>query len=173
VVSGGQRYLDMRRRLVRYFERKRCLNPDDLAHETLNRVARRLEEAGQIVDAAPARYLAFPALGVTAAGRGVIAFSMMGRDDYPSAGYAMVDAVNGAGAIHVIVKGLGPEDGYSAYKATSGDPDPVARWGDYSAAAVDGSSIWIGSEYVGQTCTFAEFVATGFACGGTRVGGAN
>src|SRR5262245_50028217 len=46
----------MRRRLVRYFERKRCLNPDDLADETLNRVARRLEEAGQIVDAAPARY---------------------------------------------------------------------------------------------------------------------
>jgi hypothetical protein len=46
----------MRRRLVRYFQRKRCLAPDELADETLNRVARRLEEAGQIVDVPPARY---------------------------------------------------------------------------------------------------------------------
>jgi hypothetical protein len=54
--SGGQRYLEMRRRLLHYFQRKRCLNPDDLADDTLNRVARRLEEAGQITDVPPARY---------------------------------------------------------------------------------------------------------------------
>jgi hypothetical protein len=46
----------MRRRLVTYFERKRCLAPDDLADETLNRVARRLAERGAIDDAPPARY---------------------------------------------------------------------------------------------------------------------
>src|SRR5690349_2096854 len=46
----------MRARLVRYFQCKRCANPDDLADDTLNRVARRLEEAGQIVGTAPARY---------------------------------------------------------------------------------------------------------------------
>jgi hypothetical protein len=46
----------MRRRLVAYFERKRCLHPDDLADETLNRVARRLEEQGTITDTPPARY---------------------------------------------------------------------------------------------------------------------
>jgi len=46
----------MRRRLVQYFQRKRCLTPDDLADDTLNRVARRLEEAGDIVDMPPARY---------------------------------------------------------------------------------------------------------------------
>ena len=46
----------MRRRLVHYFRRKRCLAPDDLADETLNRVARRLDEQGQITDATPARY---------------------------------------------------------------------------------------------------------------------
>jgi hypothetical protein len=44
VDSGGQSYLEMRRRLVRYFQRKRCLAPDDLADETLKRVARRLAE---------------------------------------------------------------------------------------------------------------------------------
>jgi DNA-directed RNA polymerase specialized sigma24 family protein len=53
--SGGETYLDTRRRLVWYFARKRCLNPDELADETLNRVARRLQEEGTIADA-PARY---------------------------------------------------------------------------------------------------------------------
>jgi len=54
--SGGQAYLQMRRRLVLYFQRKRCLTPDDLADETLNRVTRRLEEEGSITDSPPARY---------------------------------------------------------------------------------------------------------------------
>jgi DNA-directed RNA polymerase specialized sigma24 family protein len=42
--SGGREYLEMRRRLVAYFDRKNCSAPDELADETLNRVARRLEE---------------------------------------------------------------------------------------------------------------------------------
>lgn len=46
----------MRRRLALYFQRKRCLTPDDLADETLNRVTRRLEEEGRITDGPPARY---------------------------------------------------------------------------------------------------------------------
>jgi DNA-directed RNA polymerase specialized sigma24 family protein len=54
--SAGERYLEMRRRLVAYFDRKNCPAPDDLADETLNRVARRLEEEGEITDAPPARY---------------------------------------------------------------------------------------------------------------------
>ncbi|MBV9072910.1 MAG: hypothetical protein JOZ10_04700 [Acidobacteria bacterium] len=54
--SDGRRYLDIRRRLVLYFERKNCLASQELADETLNRVARRLEEQGCIRDAAPAQY---------------------------------------------------------------------------------------------------------------------
>jgi len=42
--SGGRQYLVTRRRLVAYFDRKNCSAPDELADETLNRVARRLEE---------------------------------------------------------------------------------------------------------------------------------
>ena len=53
--SGGEKYLEMRRRLVTYFDRKNCLTPDDLADETLNRVARRLEEEA-IVTESPAKY---------------------------------------------------------------------------------------------------------------------
>jgi RNA polymerase sigma factor (sigma-70 family) len=56
VDSGGERYLEMRRRLALYFDRKNCLSPDDLADETLNRVARKLEEQGSITDLSPAHY---------------------------------------------------------------------------------------------------------------------
>jgi DNA-directed RNA polymerase specialized sigma24 family protein len=54
--SGGQKYLEIRQRLVLYFDRKNCLTPDELADETLNRVARRLEEEGRIEAEAPAKY---------------------------------------------------------------------------------------------------------------------
>lgn len=54
--SDGQRYLEIRRRLVSYFDRKNCQAPDELADETLNRVARRLEEAGAIETETPAKY---------------------------------------------------------------------------------------------------------------------
>ena len=54
--SEGQTYLEIRRRLVAYFDRKGCSAPDELADETLNRVARRLEEEGAIESEAPAKY---------------------------------------------------------------------------------------------------------------------
>ena len=54
--SSGQSYLEMRRRLVAYFDRKNCSTPEELADETLNRLARRLEEEGRIVCDAPAQY---------------------------------------------------------------------------------------------------------------------
>jgi len=54
--SGGQRYLEIRRRLALYFDRKNCLAPDELADETLNRVARRLAEEGEITSDTPAHY---------------------------------------------------------------------------------------------------------------------
>lgn len=55
VNSDGQKYLEIRARLVSYFDRKNCLNPDELADETLNRVARRIEEQ-QIQTEAPAKF---------------------------------------------------------------------------------------------------------------------
>ena len=56
VDSDGSSYLEIRRRLVSYFDRKNCPAPDDLADETLNRVARRLEEEGAIESETPAKY---------------------------------------------------------------------------------------------------------------------
>jgi DNA-directed RNA polymerase specialized sigma24 family protein len=54
--SGGEKYLEMRRRLIQYFDRKNCLCPEELADETLNRVARRLEAEPGIAGTPPARY---------------------------------------------------------------------------------------------------------------------
>src|SRR5256885_14783710 len=57
VETDGQSYLVIRERLFAYFDRKNCLNADELADETLNRVARRLEEeGGNIETETPARY---------------------------------------------------------------------------------------------------------------------
>jgi hypothetical protein len=116
----------------------------------------------------PNNNLTYPAIGVTSSGRGVMAFTVVGTDHYPSAGYAGIDAQAGTGDVHVAAEGLGPSDGFTSYKAFVGDP-PRTRWGDYGAAAADGSSIWIASEYIGQTCTLAQYASAPFgSCGGTR-----
>jgi DNA-directed RNA polymerase specialized sigma24 family protein len=56
VDSRGEKYLEMRRRLVAYFDRKNSQSADELADETLARVAQKLEEKGQITDLSPAHY---------------------------------------------------------------------------------------------------------------------
>jgi DNA-directed RNA polymerase specialized sigma24 family protein len=56
VDSNGERYLEIRRRLAHYFDRRNCSSPDDLADETLNRVARKLEEKGEVIGVSPAHY---------------------------------------------------------------------------------------------------------------------
>ncbi len=56
VDSGGRSYVDIHARLVAYFARKGCAIPDELADETLTRVARRLEEEGSITNVVPAQY---------------------------------------------------------------------------------------------------------------------
>ena len=56
VDSHGDRYLEMRRRLVLYFDRRNRLAADELADETFNRIARTLEQTGAIAITPPARY---------------------------------------------------------------------------------------------------------------------
>jgi hypothetical protein len=112
--------------------------------------------------------LTYPAIAIGASGKGAIAFTVLGGDHYPSAGYAPIDASGSVGAIHVAAEGLGPADGFTSYKAFVGDP-PRTRWGDYGAAVTDGTSIWIASEYIAQTCTLTEYLTGAIgSCGGTR-----
>jgi len=56
VDSHGDAYLETRRKLVSYFEQRNRPMADDLADETLNRIARTLEKDGTILTRPPARY---------------------------------------------------------------------------------------------------------------------
>ncbi|MBA3843663.1 MAG: hypothetical protein H0X39_13810 [Actinobacteria bacterium] len=112
----------------------------------------------------------YPAWAVRASdGKGVMAFTVMGNDHYPSAGYAVYDSSTGTfGNVTIAAEGLGPDDGFTGYKALVGDP-PRPRWGDYGAAVTDGDSVWIASEYIAQTCTLAQWLTAPIgSCGGTR-----
>jgi len=116
--------------------------------------------------------LTYPAIAVTQSGRGVMAFTVLGDDHYPSAGYAGIDAKIGVGDIHIAAEGAGPDDGFTGYKPTASN-GTRPRWGDYGAAASDGNTIWIASEYVNQTCTLTGWLTSNFRCGNTRTQLAN
>ncbi len=53
---AGERYENLRRKLMKYFECRGCLAPEEYADETINRVARRMSEGKQIWTADPASY---------------------------------------------------------------------------------------------------------------------
>jgi len=114
--------------------------------------------------------LSYPAIAMGTNGKGVIAFSVMGADYYPSAGYATINSNGSVGPIHIAAAGLGPDDGFTGYK---GFEYFRPRWGDYGAAVTDGSNIWIASEYIGQTCDYQTWLYGDFTCGSTRTAYAN
>ena len=105
-----------------------------------------------------------------------MAFTLVGDDYYPSAAYATFDGRTGAGRLFLAQAGRGPQDGFSGYKAFSNPPGarPRPRWGDYGAAAVEGRTIWIATEYIGQTCALAVYQSGELgSCNGTRTALAN
>ncbi len=55
VDSQGQKYEEMRQRLVTFFDRKNCPYPDELADETLTRVMKWLDQNRKELDAEPAK----------------------------------------------------------------------------------------------------------------------
>jgi len=106
----------------------------------------------------------FPSLGVTRDGNAVMSFTLSGPDYFPSAAYTIVGDTRGS--VHVVGAGAGPDDGFTGYAAYGGNG--IARWGDYSAAVADEhGNVWLAAEYVGQTCTFAQY-SVDTTCGGTR-----
>jgi hypothetical protein len=117
--------------------------------------------------------LTYPAIGVTTGGTGVMAFTLVGNDYYPSAGYATV-APSGVGAVHFAAAGVGPEDDFSDYKVNGNPPGTTRpRWGDYGAAIPWGSNVWLASEYVANSCDFSTYKNTAFRCGNIRTAFAN
>lgn len=52
--SGGEKYLEIRTNLTRFFEWRGCSFPEDHADETFNRIAKKIDEGEQILN--PAGY---------------------------------------------------------------------------------------------------------------------
>jgi hypothetical protein len=115
--------------------------------------------------------LAYPTLGVTSAGRGVIGFTRVGEALYPGIGYASIDDVGGVGPVHMIREGQSTQDGFTEYPPVGGNRP---RWGDYGAAAVDGNNVYLAGQYIEQPlCTLAQYISTNFTCFGYRSSLAN
>ena len=109
----------------------------------------------------------YPAIATKPDGSGVIAFTLLGNDYFPSAAYVTLGENGRHGAVQIAALGKGPDDGFTGYEAYN-PGTTSARWGDYGAAALDGGDFWLASEYIGQTCTLAQFVSSSFTCNGTR-----
>jgi hypothetical protein len=105
----------------------------------------------------------YPAMAVRPDRNGAMAFTLVGKDHYPSAAYALMNGW-GTSDVHVAAEGRGPQDGSNEYQTFGGR----ARWGDYGGAVTDGRTIWMASEYIAQTCTYEQYLADP-TCGGTRV----
>ena len=89
--------------------------------------------------------LLYPAITVNAQQRGGIVFTLVGPNDYPSAAFAPVNNTT-VGPIRIARAGNEPEDGFSGYPEFGGNG--VARWGDYSGAAIDtGGVAYMATEY--------------------------
>jgi hypothetical protein len=99
--------------------------------------------------------LTYPAIGVNASGRGVVAFTLTGDTDNPSAAYASIDALAGVGDVHLIAAGAAASDTFTGYRQQLNPRRP--RWGDYGAASVDGNTIWIASEYIPNACSYTDW----------------
>ena len=113
----------------------------------------------------------YPAIAVLPNGKGVMAFTLVGGNRFPSAAYASLSGGGNVGAVHVAGRGVGPQDGFSEYVFFNGagtdPPSARPRWGDYSAAVTAGGNLWFASEWIGQRCTFTQYLAD-TTCGGTR-----
>ena len=87
----------------------------------------------------------YPAVGVTALGNATAVFTLVGPNFFPTAAYASIDLAAGSGDVHIAAAGTAPDDGFTGYFFGT----RVARWGDYSAAAVDESgNLWLATEFI-------------------------
>jgi len=90
----------------------------------------------------------FPSLAFAEGGHGLVGFTLVGPDFFPSAAYVNIGSDDDGhnAAVHISANGAAPDDGFSGYVAFSGGN--VGRWGDYSAAVSDGDNVWFATEYI-------------------------
>jgi hypothetical protein len=110
--------------------------------------------------------ITYPALGLTKGGKIVLGVTVSGENLYPSAAYVQVGGETEKPTVKIIAQGAGPNDSFGQYAAFGSGR---SRWGDYGAAAMDGDTLWLANEYIAQSCTLEQYMASPFgSCGGTR-----
>jgi hypothetical protein len=88
---------------------------------------------------------------------------LSGETYYPGAAYVTINRADAGRQVKIAAAGAGPHDGFTEYFIGGSRP----RWGDYGAATSNGRDVWFASEYIGQSCTYQQFLADK-TCGGTR-----
>jgi hypothetical protein len=96
-------------------------------------------------------FLSFPSIGVNDSGRGVVAYSVMGRKLYPSAGWTGISKDGTGPTVRLARIGFRPEDGFTCYTQFVGGDEAECRWGDYSASfALPNGQVWSAAEFIGD-----------------------
>lgn len=89
--------------------------------------------------------LLYPDVAAAPNGTTAIVFSLTSQTLNPSVGYSVrLSGQKQFSTVQVAATGTGPDNGFTCGQAST------CRWGDYSAAAVDGSTgrIWMAGEYI-------------------------
>lgn len=103
--------------------------------------------------ALPDADMMFPSIAVTDEGRGAMVFSLSGDHDYPTSAYVRIKDGKLSQLVRTAAAGAAPLDDYAGYQLFDGQGQGPSRFGDYSAALIDGSTVWMASEAVTSTCT--------------------
>jgi hypothetical protein len=94
-------------------------------------------------------FVSFPSIGVNDAGKGVIAYSLMGDQYFPSAAQSEINRNGLTSGVQIVRAGFKPEDGFTCYEEEGNGPN--CRWGDYSAAfALPTGELWSATELIGD-----------------------
>jgi hypothetical protein len=110
----------------------------------------------------------FPASTSANSGNGVWVYSLTGDNIYPSAAFSTFTNSSHPNRILISHNGVGPQDGFTEYCPELGCGSYRPRWGDYSGAVTTGNVSYWSTEWIGNSCTQAEYNATGGFCNGER-----
>ena len=148
-ANAGDQKADMRAGIM-YFSVKPSIAAD-------GKLAATMQRDGYVQ--VPGENVIFPSIAASARGPVAMFFTVSGLDYYPSAAWTRLDglAPGQAPAVHISGPGASPEDGFTGYPTANQlgvpvdtpDSNGVARWGDYTYAAVDEHGcLWGSSEYI-------------------------
>jgi hypothetical protein len=108
--------------------------------------------------------LIYPSFAMGDGDVGFIGATRVGPDHFASPVYIRVQLGAQPATMGVIVRGVGPNDGFTG--TWVGDFRP--RWGDYGYAAPgDDGTVWVAAEYTASRCSLAQFAAD-ITCGFRR-----